>query len=424
MNKSIYILDAPVGTGKTTAIFNWMRENPNRKWLYVSPMLTEVEERVPEELAELEFEFPKPSYSPMTKTSSKSYGLLKLLKEEKNIAFTHSLFTQLSKEHLDCIKEVGYTLIIDEEVDFLEAYKGRYNSDDLVSLEEQGLIFIDEDNLGMAEWKWEDMKDNTVYAELKRLCDMKQLFCAKRSRKMLVTHLPIELLTSTEENILLTYLFDGSVMNSFLQLRDIQVLKLQDKYPEIVLQKSEREFKEEARKLITIASTPTTQKAKDLKGLSATWYSTTATKEQLKIVGNAIRSVSNKHKQENMLYTLPKSSNDRKVRTDQGKLITNPRCALHINTKNGDGYFLYSSARATNDYVGKSVMVHAYDRYPHVLTNGYLQDYGTPVNSDKFALSETIQWLWRSCIRKGEPVVFYFLSQRIEDLFISWLYSD
>lgn len=26
-NKTLYVLDAPVGTGKTTAIFKWMRSN-------------------------------------------------------------------------------------------------------------------------------------------------------------------------------------------------------------------------------------------------------------------------------------------------------------------------------------------------------------------------------------------------------------
>ena len=44
MSKKIEVLDALMGTGKTTAIINWMVANPHNKYLYVSPMLAEVED--------------------------------------------------------------------------------------------------------------------------------------------------------------------------------------------------------------------------------------------------------------------------------------------------------------------------------------------------------------------------------------------
>ena len=248
---------------------------------------------------------------------------------------------------------------------------------------------------------------------------MGQLFCAKRSRDMLVTHLPLSLLTSTEENIIISYMFDGSVMHSFLQMKDINIIPIQDVYPEISLNKTEQEFKEEARKLITLGSTPST-KALQRFSLSKEWYTKSATQDQLEVVRRALRSIFARHGQEKCLFTLPKESSE-KHKTDT--LKKNTRCVIDRRNKTGEGYFLYSAARATNDYSDKEVMIHAYNRYSNVKANAYLQDYGYGIDNDKYALAEMIQWLWRSRIRKGQSVTFYILSERMATLFKEWLYN-
>ena len=417
---SISVLDAPTGAGKTNAIFNWMRNNPSKKYLYVSPMLTEVEQRVPIELGDLEFVYPTLDYDKEKGKASKSFSLLKNIQNGRNVAFSHVLFTQMTHEHLAAIKEKEYTLIIDEEMSFVEAYRGRYSKEDIVSLEAREFIKIHEDDLGRVEWLWHDILENTAYAELKRLCEMQQLFCAKRHRSMLVTHLPVELLSSTKENILLTYMFDGSLMHSFTQLKGVEIKDFMKQYPEVCLLKTEEEFKEEARRLITIGDTPSTIKVKQQGGLSTAWYESTAKKEQLALVASAIRSIVNKHGQSNMLFTMPLNNSERYIKDSRR---SNPRCALHRSTKTGEGYFLYTSARATNDYSDKDVMVNAYNRFINVATKAYLQDYNQIIDDDKFALSEMVQWFWRSAIRKGNPVTFYFLSERMERLFTTWLYE-
>ena len=38
----IYILDAVMGTGKTTAAINYMNEHPDQKFIYITPFLEEV----------------------------------------------------------------------------------------------------------------------------------------------------------------------------------------------------------------------------------------------------------------------------------------------------------------------------------------------------------------------------------------------
>ena len=110
-------------------------------------MLTEVEERIPEACRALEFVYPCTE-----EYKTKGEHLLKLLQEGCNISFTHSLFTDLTKHHLALIKKHEYVLIVDEEVAFIEPYKGIYDRDDILSLEKAGHIRVLEDDLGRVEW--------------------------------------------------------------------------------------------------------------------------------------------------------------------------------------------------------------------------------------------------------------------------------
>jgi hypothetical protein len=41
-----------------------------------------------------------------------------------------------------------------------------------------------------------------------------------------------------------------------------------------------------------------------------------------------------------------------------------------------------------------------------------------------FALSEMIQFVWRSRIREGHPICLYIPSERMRHLFTEWLHAD
>lgn len=418
---TISVLDAPMGTGKTQAIIKWMNSNPNRKYLYVSPMLSEVESRIPTECAGLEFVYPTMKYNSETGTASKGYSLLCYLREGKNISFTHALFKEMTPEHTKVIKEEGYTLIIDEEIPFIDPYDGYYKRDDIISLELKNCLYVDEGNLGKVVWTWDDMLPNTAYSELRRLCQMGHLYCAKGERKMLVTHLPISLLECTKENILITYLFNGSVMKSFLDIHGVKIQNFLDVHEDVEFSYCHTQFLERARELITLADSPSTKKIKRNKkdySLSSYWFTTSAKREQLDFLGTTIRSLIKKHGKENVILTTKKSSIER--RTFDNK--PNKRCVLPRNIS-VDSCFLHSGARAINEYGDRNVGIHAYNRYVHLSTKAYLQDYGTPPEDDDFALSEMVQWLWRTAIRNDNPVTFYILSARMEQLFKTWLYG-
>ena len=51
----------------------------------------------------------------------------------------------------------------------------------------------------------------------------------------------------------------------------------------------------------------------------------------------------------------------------------------------------------------------------------YLKDYGVEINNDVFALSEMLQWIWRSRIRNQEDIYLAIASYRMRVLFCDWL---
>lgn len=92
----------------------------------------------------------------------------------------------------------------------------------------------------------------------------------------------------------------------------------------------------------------------------------------------------------------------------------------------GKGYtkgFLPINARATNNYADRSVVAYIANRYMDPFVKKFFTGHGITVDEDAFALSEMIQFIWRSAIRNGEPITVYIPSRRMRELLINWLSS-
>lgn len=82
-----------------------------------------------------------------------------------------------------------------------------------------------------------------------------------------------------------------------------------------------------------------------------------------------------------------------------------------------------NNAKATNDYRHKQSLAYLCNLFHIPLIKGYFEDRGIIVYEELYALSEMIQWLWRSQIRDGEPINIFIPSERIRSLFVQWLNS-
>ncbi|TNH39319.1 hypothetical protein [Paracoccus haeundaensis] len=406
MNNKVFVLDSIMGSGKTTKIIDWMIANPQEKYLYVSPLLSEVEERIPVACRDaIGFSFP---VSDDETTKSKSF--LELLRAGQNVSTTHTLFSLMTKEHLKLIKDQGYILIVDEEVNMIENFSTKYG--DLDSLRAWEVIDVDQQNYGQV--KVLKPTDSGSFKYLFDYAKTNSLFATKDNNNALVVQLPIELLLSAKKVIILTYKFKGSILSKFLDMNNLTYIPFTEfDMPD------EKELKAQIKKLLTIATTPSIDALSKRAGfLSTTWYNEGNARDFVAL-RSALASIYRKHPKDTTLITCPKSAVDtRHSKSIHDNKYINPKVS---GPKQG---WLACHTRATNEFADKTVMIHAYDRYPNRNVDSYLTSWGHSIDRGNYALSEMIQWLWRGCIRNGEPMTVYILSDRMKNLLINWLNSQ
>lgn len=424
----VEVLDELCGTGKTHAIIDWMHRNPTKRYLFVSPLLSEIEERIIPECSELGFKQPESGEGGRTK----SEHLTELLREGHNIAFTHRLYTSMTTLHMQIIKEQRYTLIIDEEVSMIEPLESSsggnsgYTNSDLKYLYNDGKVSVDSNDFGRLVWLWDEYGGEAKYSRLKSMCELGMVYCADYKTERgsgerideihsLVTQLPLKLLECCDRVVLISYLFEGSIMHSFLKMKGVVVREFDKEKEGVALRYSTDKMRGMIKDWITFIETPSTRKV-GKKRLSYTYYANDFSERDAKEISAAIRSVGMAvgAKSADMMWTCPK---DRAFGRKSNRHYIRPR-----------GYsarecFVFCSARATNDYAHKHTLVHALYRHPNLTVERYLSHYGIVVDTDNFALSEMIQWIWRSRIRNKENINLCILSARMRVLFRAWLES-
>ena len=90
----------------------------------------------------------------------------------------------------------------------------------------------------------------------------------------------------------------------------------------------------------------------------------------------------------------------------------------------GRGYtkgFVPLNSRATNSYMNKCNLAYVANRFINPIMKGFFIERNVRVNENMFALSEMLQWIWRSRIRQGESINIYVPSKRMRNLLVDWL---
>ena len=84
--------------------------------------------------------------------------------------------------------------------------------------------------------------------------------------------------------------------------------------------------------------------------------------------------------------------------------------------------WISNTTRGTNDYSNCSTLIYLYDQHPHPHLINWLQT-GRKSFSDKYALTELIQWIWRSRVRNDQPITIYMPRPRMRKILDDWLSS-
>lgn len=443
MTKEIKVIDYLMGTGKTTYIFDEMQQHVNKKYMYVTPLLSEAQDRATSTCASINLK------TPSDEEYSKSDSLLELLKEGANISTTHALFKLLRTEHIELIRSMGYTIILDEVIDYIQPYDA-YSKDDLTDLFERGDLTVDEDNLGKVSMNW-NVSTGNHYKDLYNVCSVGMLYSTKQPKTLLNIQIPPVMLDAAKEVIVLTYMFDSSAMAAFFKLRDYKVTKL------IVplLAQREREVKSSLKERLEFveikAADKITSAFRDT-SLSHSWWDK-AIKEDyakgyMKVISNWI--INNPEVKDSFYFCTPKAVVEKKpgkallerykiqyfVNTSKftdlkGRPTPTPRIVGDEDEKTKKAVlatfrypkWLPVSTKATNNYADRKLCLCLQNIYPNVEIQFYLQDYSDKIDNDKYALAEVLQFIWRGCIRnpEGENMKLYMGSPRMKRLVQEWL---
>lgn len=452
MTKEIKVIDYVMGTGKSTYLLKKLQQDSSIRYIYVAPLSSEVEDRAKDELAATEVNIPS------DKEGLKSEDMLQLLKAGKNIACTHELFKRLTEEHIKYITHWGYTMIIDEVVDFIKAFE-KYNDDEINDLFDEGKMFSDEKNNGKISMTW-GVREHNHFAQLKAMCDVGMLYSSKYPSNMLNIQIPPSVIEASREVYLLTYMYETSTMCKFMQMHGFTYTK--EKIPD--LEEREKEKKAQIKSLLNIINLQAVdslfKRQKDT-WFSQSWYGSkgkTPNKENTLLMFKKIDNYlsNNPEFRTSYFFCTPKrvsqwllinstkedESNEEeeviKAKNDLTKAKLNylrPRLkepkkttrSKEIETENQKNskyqMWLPSTTRATNIYKERTLCLFLMNIYPNWNVQKYLTDFHEPVDPDKYALSEMLQFIWRGCIRDNKPMDVYIVSSRMKRLLIEWLES-
>lgn len=423
MTKTVEVLDALMGSGKTHAIIEYMSQHQDRPWLYISPMLEEVDTRVPERADEVGMELFVPTED---KATTKSQSCLNALKNGLNICCTHNLMYKFTKAHLEEIKKQKYNVVSDEELNLINGYNAK--KADMDFLLSNKIISIDE-TTGAIAFLDENMSLDARYGDVKAKADLGMLYAAKRSSNFMVVQLSPKIIDCSERFILLTYNYEKSLMQTFLTMHGYQYKK----FDEVTLYKSNDDIKKDLLERLEFVETTSVKKIQEHYSLSKSWW-VSATPDKRKDVSKCIRNCLKYTKipRDSLFYTVPKDyalaskGFETKFIGREPRVEANPIDPDKPKVLEETRTFIACNARSTNKYEDKTLAVHAYNLFPNQSVKAFIQGQGYVVHDDVFALNMMLQWLFRGCIRKkgDEKMKVAILSKRMSTLFKEWLMKN
>ena len=392
----ITIVDSIMGSGKTSWAIRKMNEETDRKFVYITPYLSEVA-RIKEKCVDRKF------FDPKNVGSGKLDSMHNLLSYNKNIASTHALFQSANETTRNLIAMGNYTLILDEVmnvVDFMDMKKG-----DIVLMKEHDLIRVEED--GLVTWNEDKLDFDTRYNDIKAMCQNKTVYLIGDT--VLIWTFPVDIFDSFQEVYVLTYKFKGQLQRYYYDMSGVEfdyksVYNEDGKYT--LGEYREFDDMDRIKSLITLYQGNFNNIGDKPTALSKTFYKS-ASKEVLKTFQRAIYSYFHN-------YTRSKSQDNMWTTFKDYKGVLS-----------GKGYtngFVSVGTRATNEYKDKKFLAFCVNEFHNPIITNFFQRHGvTDLNEDVYALSELIQWIWRSQIRDGKQITCYIPSKRMRDILLNWL---
>ena len=417
-NPEVTIKDRHCGYGKSTEMINSL--SPDRSYLIVVPLNSEVKrfiENAPRDVNLVEPVSTRDEDPDKRATAThdrKRDHLRELLDGGHSIVTTHALFTDIAYLAQEGLL-LGYDVMVDEVLSVAHSVTHEVaNSGKGVSIQswkglyiEHGFATVDPDT-GMVypTPEWETKQHLPELSDtLFNMAKARSLFAV--GDNVLVWELPPILLKAVGSLTIYTFLAEGSLMAGFMRRNDINFTHDRDL-------SSERQFRETAKRLIEVRDIPSVNRLK----LS---YSSQQrmTKVDHKKVSGALKKIKERLMRgipmENVMIT---SARDMWYTPSgrPGPFAVGSRMFENTN-------WVPNTTRGTNDYRHCTHLIYLWDQHLNPRIAEFL-GVDSQRHRDMYAISELIQWVYRTQVRDGKPITLYLPSGRMRKLLQRWLDGD
>jgi len=403
------IVDYPCGLGKTNALVSILEARPDLLVLVVVQTLSEVD-RIISSVPKGRIYAPE---GPGSLHKTKGEQLEPLVCEGRSIVITHKLY-----ERAGILANQGafsrYQVIIDEvpnavsvsdlvldPVSFKEFYVG------------PGYCHIEQGGRASMTNKGEEEE-----ARLKTALDERLISNIRSGRlyydgkKHFIQTIPTSLFTHADSVTVLTFLSEGSLFLKFLEKHQIDYRVLRSS-------KCNQEFQQRARDNLRIHRMPSLDK------VSFGYSKQTSYKPKSKEVGSIRNALKNLKQRDlagvdlkNLIITCAKQNWFHR----SGSSYNEAKPSLFsIDSRMLKGAnWLPNTTRGTNDYLHCTHAIYLYEQNANPILLNWLDANDTQFKSD-YALTEMVQWLWRSRVRRNEPVDVYMPSKKMRGIIEKWM---
>ena len=415
MSIKVKIVSALPGTGKSKHLLEKINSEPDKNYIWITPFLDEAGDddtkkvgRVREATPDLCFVTP----------SNKSLGTKKkhlemLLYRGENVSMTHNLFMDITKGMVKNIEKNNYHIIIDETIDKVSVHTRDDKMLDLMlGFIELGVVKVGD--MGVLSWVGRNFE---WLQEERELCDSGMLFL--HNGKLLIKRYNSLVYSAAESVTVLTYMFHASPMRAWMD-----ICKIPYEYLPIPLIHHPQDCKNTLKELLTLEPRdPEISKLQENlpTAFSSSWYKKNSDKLYvLRDVADKIykrcckRAERRGQPTPRFMYTTFK---------DYWEDVAGVGCKAK-DFEECSSNFIAKNSRATNKHGDKTHILYWVNTYPQVDVARYLNELlpeHLQLSSDEYALSEMIQFIYRSALRNGKPTTLYIASDRMRDLFVRWL---
>ncbi|KQN73585.1 hypothetical protein [Devosia sp. Leaf64] len=400
----VRIIDRPCGSGKTSKLLKSFA--PDHRYIVVVNLLSEVDRVLSDACV--------PFIAPLANADygTKRSDLENLLLRKQNIVTTHQLYADVAiLARRGLLK--GYDIIVDEVPNVcaqVGELSGQSLSEFYVSC---GYATVAEDGQVAPTPKWDadyELVADTLSLNNYQLASAGMLYAVDDTA--LVWAFPRELLEAGRSFTVLTYLAGGAMLVPYLERLGIPYVH--DWEPE-----ADQAFRRQARQLLDVRAIPTLAKTR----LSYSAQQGLKLKER-GVVAAALRSIRRGDLQDvdlnDVVITCSKGNwfkkGRRGLKPEAGPFATNTKMFKGV-------HWLPNTTRGTNDYAHASHAIYLYDQFINPKIASFLGVNGSDFQS-RYAVTELIQWVYRTRIRRGETVVLYLPSARMRRLLQEWLVDD